>query len=233
MRRVHVITLLLLPLAVQLPAQEPARPDPDHPVGENLQVPPDWHVRLDKPDAEVQITADSEADHSDIFFVSMTPGWHITTGPRSIFWHPGSTTSGDFRAAAEIHLFPPGERNEAYGIFFGGSGLDGDAPSYDYFLVRRSGEFLIKRRRGDATEVIHDWTPHEAIVAYTEEIEGTATNTLALVALGNRVTFEVNGTTVAELTRDNVATTGLLGLRVNHHLDLHVSSLVVESLSGR
>jgi hypothetical protein len=181
----------------------------------------------------VEITADADADHEDIYFVAMTPGWHITTGPRAIFWHPGSTARGDFRAAAKIHLFEPGERNEAYGLFFGGGGLDGDTPAYDYFVLRNSGEFLIKRRRGEATEVIRDWAPHEAIVRHTPETEGTAINTLAIVALGNEVSFEVNGVTVAELTRADVTTDGLLGLRVNHHLNLHVATLSVESLSGR
>jgi hypothetical protein len=227
-----MLTSILLALAGVAAAQDTAvRPDPENPVGENLQVPPDWHVRLDAPDPAVTIGADAAT--ADIRFVAMTPGWHITTGPRAIFWHPGSTTAGDFRAEAQIHLFPPGEHNEAYGLFFGGSGLDGDAPTYDYFVLRRSGEFLIKRRRGDATEVIRDWTPHDAIVPYSAETEGTATNTLAIVALGSRVSFEVNGVTVAELSRDDVATEGLLGLRVNHHLNLHVSTLSVESLSER
>lgn len=233
MRNALPTILLLAPLAAPALAQEPARPDPQNPVGENLQVPPDWHVRLDKADPAVAITADREASHDDIFFVAMTPGWHITTGPRAVFWHPGSTAGGDFRAEAKIHLFPPGERNEAYGLFFGGSGLDGDAPAYDYFVLRNSGEYLIKRRRGEATEVIHEWTPHAAIIRHTPETEGTATNTLAVVALGDQVSFEVNGVTVAQLSRADVVTEGLVGLRVNHHLNLHVSTLSVESLSGR
>lgn len=233
MHRTLTALLLLAASATFVTAQEIARPDPENPVGENLTVPPDWSVRLDKPDAEVEITADREASHDDIFFVSMTPGWHVTTGPRAIFWHPGSTAAGDYRAEAAIHLFPPGERNEAYGLFFGGSGLDGDDVAYDYFVVRNSGEYLIKRRRGEETEVIRDWTAHEAIVRHTPETQGTATNTLAVVALGNEVAFEVNGVTVTKLTRADVVADGLVGFRVNHHLNLHISTLSVQSLSGR
>lgn len=218
---------LLASLGAMAPAQEPAPPDPDNPVGENLQVPPDWHVRLDKADSDVVISEDR--DNADIFFVNMTPGWHITTGPRAIFYHPGSTASGDFRAEASIHLFPPGERNEAFGLLFGGRELDEPGQAYDYFVIRNSGEFLIKRRNGEETSTIRPWTAHEAIVTYGPETRGTATNVLGLAVEGNEVAFLVNGSEVARLPRSEVRTDGLVGLRVNHHLNLHVSMLSVEA----
>ncbi len=138
-------TLILLALlnSSLAAADTPARPDPENPVGENLQVPPDWSVRLDDPRAEAVIGADAET--ADIFFVSMTPGWHVTTGPRAIFHHPGSSATGDYFAESKIHLFDPGERREAFGLFFGGRDLDGAARAYEYFVIRNSGEFLIKR----------------------------------------------------------------------------------------
>ena len=222
-----VLTLALV-LAASIGAQEIAAPDPDQPVGENLQVPPDWTVRLDRPDDAVVVGAD--ADAADIFFVAMVPGWHITTGPRAIFHHPGSRAAGDFRIESQIHLFDPGERTEAFGLFFGGSGLDGDEPNYDYFVLRNSGEFLLKRRSGEATEVLQDWTASEAIVTFGPETEGTATNVLAIEARGPEVVFSVNGTEVARRSRDDVRTDGLVGFRVNHHLNLHISTLSVEPL---
>ena len=203
------------------------RPDPASPVGENFEVPLGWSVRLDRPDDAVTIGSSEE---SDIFFVSMTPGWHVTTGPRAIFYHPASTAEGRFRARAGIYLFPPGERNEAFGLFVGGKNLDTDNQEYLYFVVRRSGEFLVKKRMGEETEVIHPWTAHESILPYTQSTEGTVHNVLEIVADDDKVSFSVNEAEVASMPRDELDVDGIVGLRVNHALNLHVDDLSVEKL---
>ncbi len=204
------------------------RPDPKNPVGDNLDVPPDWIVRLDTPDPDVVIGRQEEG--SDIRFVAMTPGWHITTGPRAIYYHPASTAEGEFTARASIYLFPPGERNEAYGLFLGGVDLDADSQRYLYFLIRRTGEFLIKRRAGDDTEVVREWTSHEAINAYTKETTGTVNNVLAVQADNDSVRFLVNDVEVARLPRSDVEVDGIVGLRINHALNVHVDDFAVEIL---
>ena len=203
------------------------RPDPASPVGENFKVPLGWSVRLDQPDDAVTI---GSTEASDIFFVSMTPGWHITTGPRAIFYHPASTATGSFRAHAGIYLFPPGERNEAFGMFVGGRNLDGNDQEYLYFLIRRRGEFLVKKRKGTATEEVIPWSAHEAIVPYTAETEGTVHNVLGIAADDTKLTFIVNEAEVATLPREGLAVDGIVGLRVNHALNLHVDDLSVEPL---
>lgn len=213
-----VAATLALPLADQAP-------DPQNPEGENLATPPDWVVRLDKSNDDATIGSTEE---SDIYFVNMTPGWHITTGPRAIFYHPASRTDGSFRASTKLHLFDPGDRLEAFGLFIGGTDLEGDAMSYDYFLIRNDGKFLIKRRSGTETSVLQDWTPHDAIARYTATSDGAVTNTLAVVARPETVDFVINDQTAASLPRNEVQTDGVAGLRVNHHLNLHVSDLSIE-----
>lgn len=201
------------------------RPDPENPVGENLDVPPAWKVRLDTPDPDVVIGAE---ESSDIRFVSMTPGWHITTGPRAIFYHPASTARGNFTARAGIQLFPPGDRNEAYGIFVGGKNLEEADLQYVYFLVRRSGEFLIKRRHGEETTVLHEWTANEAINPYEVETEGTVHNVLSIEAGAEEVSFMVNEAEVARMPRSEIDVEGVVGLRINHALNVHVDDFAVE-----
>ena len=219
---------LMLLLAGAVAAQEAVTPpDPRNPVGENLATPSDWRVRLDAPDPDVVVGDDQET--ADIWFVNMTPGWHVTTGPRAIFWHPGFAAAGAWRAEATIHLFDPGERDEAFGIFFGGRDLESDGIAYDYFVLRNSGELLIKRRRGSETEVIRDWTPHEAIATFGPESESSVENVLAVEVREESVTFSVNGAVVATLPRAELATDGHVGLRLNHHLNVHVSDLSVSS----
>lgn len=207
-----------------------ARPDPENPSGENNAVPEDWMVRLDRPNPDAVIGADS--DSSDIFFVNMTPGWHITSGPSAIYYHPASTAEGTYMASIDVHLFDPGERNEAFGLIMGGENLDAPDQAYDYFLIRNSGEYLIKRRRGDQTEVIKDWTPHESINTYTAESESSVLNNLAVNVSGDMVDFMINGEIVNSFPLADIKTNGLFGLRINHALNLHVSDISVESQEG-
>ena len=225
MRTLSLLLLLVL-LAPPLFAQESDRPDPQNPQGENLQTPPAWKVRLDRPSDEVVIGADQEA--ADIYFVNMTPGWHITTGPAAIFYHPASTAEGTYRAETTIHLFDPGQRNEAFGLFIGGTDLDADAIAYDYFLIRKTGEYLIKRREGSGTSTIQGWTKHDAIQPFGPDTEGPVPNTLAVEVGEETVNFYVNDEQVASRPRAEIQTDGIVGLRINHALNVHVEDFKVE-----
>ncbi len=221
-----VATLLAQPVAAQPDAR---RPDPRAPEGADMATPTTWHVVFDEghdhsADHEPSVGADTTAD---VYFVNMTPGWHVTTGPAVVLFHPQSTAEGTFRAETGIHLFDPGERNEALGLVFGGRGMDGAEISYDYFLVRKTGEFLIKRRTGSETSVIVPWTAHESIIPFNAETDGTAFNTLTVDAGEAEVAFLVNGTEVARLPRSQVHTDGIVGLRINHGLNVHVSEFSV------
>jgi len=202
------------------------QPDPENPENKNLAVPVNWQVRLDKPDESVIIGAN--ADSADIFFVNMTPGWHITTGPRAIFWHPESETEASYKASTKIHLYNPGERNEAFGLFIGGKNLKQPDQSYIYFLLRNSGEYLIKKRIGDETEVIKDWTKAPSMVIYNDTTKSSVPNVLSVEVGEDQIGFFVNGEQVDSLPKDQIDTDGMVGLRINHALNLHVEDFKVE-----
>ena len=141
----------------------------------------------------------TEADME--MFVSMPPGWHITTGPAGIFWDPAVSASGEFRAEMEVFLFDPGERREAFGIFFGGKELEGAGQEYAYFLLREGGEFIVKRRQGAETPTLVDWTAHDAVASFADRGDAaTAKNVLTVEAGAETVRFLVNGAEVAEVT---------------------------------
>jgi len=214
---------LLFSLSVQ--AQQP---DPTNPENDNLAVPANWNVRLDNPDKPATIGAN--ADSADIFFVNMTPGWHITTGPRAIFWHPESMAKGTYRVSTKIHLFNPGERNEAFGLFMGGENLKKENQTYTYFLLRNSGEYLIKKRIGDETEVVKDWTKAASMTTYDDTTKSSVPNTLSVEVGENMVQFFVNDEQVDSLPKEQLDTNGLVGLRINHALNVHVEDLKVEKL---
>jgi hypothetical protein len=162
-------------------------------------------------------------------FVDMPPGWHITTGPSGILYDPGKSASGPYTVEAEVFLFDPGSRNEAFGIFIGGQNLDGDAQAYTYFLIRRDGSVLVKRRDGEATSTVLDWTKNDAVVTWEEKgaDEATAKNVLGARVGGGEMAFLVNGVEVFRGSADGQHVNGVVGLRVNHGLNLHFSSLEV------
>lgn len=206
------------------------RPDPNKPQGKNFDVPTGWEVRLDHEMEDVVIGA--QPDSSDIYFVNMTPGWHITTGPAGIFYHPANTASGSYEIQSEIHFFDPGDRNrEAYGLFWGGQNLQAENQQYYYFLIRNTGEFLIKKRMGDETEVIQEWTPSDAIVEYKNDMEESSVrNTLTVSIVGEEAVFNINDQEVAALNAAGWDNGGYFGLRVNHSINLHISSLSYNAL---
>ena len=186
--------------------------------------PAGWLVRLDRADR-------GSAD--EVMFTEMAPGWHITTGPASLLYHPDSTATGNYHLESNVFLFDPGERNEGYGVFFGGSGLEGPDQVYTYFLLRQDGRFLIKVRNGAGTSVVRDWTSHPAIRTWAGRAAGEATveNRLIVHVEGSDALFIVNGAVVAQVPRSELpATDGAFGLRVNHALNLHVSSLFANDL---
>jgi hypothetical protein len=200
------LTIPLATLATPLAAQD-------------LERPADWKVRFDR-------AGSTEADLE--MFVEMPPGWHITTGPSGIFWDPAQTASGEFRIEMEVFLFDPGRRREAFGIFFAGNDLEGEGQAYTYFLIRNGCEFIVKRRTGAEAPTIQPWTGHEAILSYADRGEDASVkNVLAVESGAEQVRFFVNGEEVASVARADVATDGIVGIRVNHGLNLHVSRLEV------
>ena len=208
MRRVLlsvVLTLVALPLAAQQ---------------SELKRPAEWKVRFDQ----------AGADESQLYFVSMPPGWHITTGPSVILYDPAKVAGGQYRVESEMFLFDPKGRNrEGYGLFIGGRDLEGDGQAYTYFLLRNDGRFLIKRRKGAETPVVTDWTEHPAIAKHAGGPDApNAKNVLAVEVGPAAVDFFVNGQKVATVPKTDVDTDGLVGLRVNHAVNLHVTTLDVK-----
>ena len=208
-----IATLAVTTLAIA--AFPAAAQDDDAPA---LEFPDGWEIRFDR----------EGANRDDLYLVAMPPGIHVTTGPATIAWHPDSVATGDFRIESETFLFDPEGRREAFGFFIGGSDLKGPDQRYTYFLLREGGEFLVKTRSGSETSVVQDWTAHPAIVSFATKPEeaGTAKNVLGLEAAGGELRFSVNGEQVWSGAREGLATEGVFGLRVNHGLNLHVTTIM-------
>lgn len=211
-------TLLLA--ALVLTAAPLAAQDADRPAAGGGALPAGWHVTVDRPNASA----------ADVRFFSIGEDFHVTTGPAAVLWNPANAATGDFRARVTFAQTRAPAHPEAYGLVLGGKNLDGAPPAgpdYLYFLVRGDGKYMVRHRasNGDLHDVVN-WTEHAAIAK--QDAAGKATN--AVVAEGGAfgVRFLVNGQKVAELP--GVSTAGVVGLRVNHNLDVHVSNFAVEKM---
>jgi hypothetical protein len=184
---------------------------------QDFQRPDDWEVRFDQPGAS--------EDQLEMF-VSMPPGWHVTSGPAAIYWDPAHEASGSYRVEMEVFLFDPGERREAFGIFIGGRDLNGPDQAYAYFLIRNGGQFIVKERAGADAPTVEPWTSHEAILSYADRGEDTSVlNVLAVEVDGDALRFLVNDREVWSGSTHDLPVDGVYGFRVNHGLNLHVSRL--------
>jgi len=137
------ITALLLALATPalLAAQE-------HQHGPALKIenggafPAGWSVRPDEGGKPTEVS-----------LAAMAPGWHLVTATSGIMYRAQDLARGAYKVTAKIHLFPGGGgREEAFGLFIGGSDLAGAAQRYTYFLIRGDGKFKIKRRAGASAQ---------------------------------------------------------------------------------
>jgi hypothetical protein len=191
--------------------------DRDQAVQGGGSLPAGWTARTD-----------GGGDLQNVKFVTMEPGYHLTLGPATILYRKQDNVSGPFHTQATFHQMKKLEHPEGYGLIFGGQGLDGKGQKYTYFLVRDDGTYLIKRREGEKTsEVTKGWTAHPAIKK--GDAEGKATNLLEIDAKQDpsKVVFKVNGQAVHTADAKTMDLKGMVGLRANHNLDVHIEGFDV------
>ena len=188
--------------------------------GQQLTTPPDWKWR---PDTAASVTDSLNTPANAITFVAMPPGWHVTTGPGALLYHPGYVGKGNFSVEAEIFLFS-GESQNEYGIFLGGNNLDAkNGPSYIAFLARRDGKAAVLQRAED--RVYHEWMENGAVAPQT----GTANakNILRVDVNAADVVFSANGKEIVKLPRAKMPIEGNLGFRIGKDINIHASRLDV------
>jgi len=158
---------------------------------------------------------------NDYTFATSGAGFHATTGRAAgIVFDAGMTASGTYRLDATFTQNKAPAHPEAYGVIFGGTGLDTDKADYGYFVVRGDGKYLIKHHAANGEiHTLVDWTPNAAV--HAADAAGKATNALRVEVTKDSIRFSANGGRVAALPR-GLTTDGTVGLRVNHMLDVQI-----------
>ena len=152
--------------------------------------------------------------------------WEITTGPAHIVYAPGDTARGSYTARATFEQLEAPRHPEAFGIIVGGEGLDGAQQRYTYFIVRGTGEYMVRVREGNETRNVVGWTKSPAVA--TQDSAGRASYPLAGQVGADSVRFLVGDQRVAAVPKTAVPTDGIVGLRVNHNLRVATGPVTVE-----
>jgi predicted small lipoprotein YifL len=151
--------------------------------------------------------------------------WEVTTGPAHILYRPDDAVMGLYTVSGTIDQLEKPTHPEAFGIFFGGKDLDKPTQTYTYFLVRGTGELMVKVREGDKTRDVLKWTASADVPK--QDAAGKASYSLGAQVTGDAVRFMVNGKQVASVSKVGLPTEGIAGLRVNHNLHVKVSPVAM------
>lgn len=224
MRRLPLLSAVAL-LAALPPVLAAQNHDPTTAVtGSGL--PAGWSLRFDPPRGGRPVPPVTA-----VKFEVMSPGWHLTSGPAALYYRAADQAKGNYTVSATISQ-AKSMAHEAYGIFLGGTDLQGEKQNYVYMVIHpQGGKYLINHRTGNGTP-----TP---LVPYTESsavnkenaTTGAAKNSLAIRVAGDELHFLINGTEVKTLKASeipNFSTSGIAGLRLNHNLDVHISEFAVK-----
>ena len=209
--------------AALVPAMAAAQQsDPDRAVAGGGTLPAGWRARTER-----------NAPMENVKFAAMGDGMHVTLGPATIFWRDADNATGNYHLVATFSQTKAPEHPEAYGLFMGGKNLADSTQSYTYFLLRTvagKSEFSIRRRSGYTTRptAVKDWTASDAIKGV--DANGRASNELSVLVKDGKVSFMVNGKEVYSGNAADIDASGIVGYRVNHNLDVHLSALGVHKM---
>lgn len=181
-----------------------------------LERPTDWVTRSD---SGAQTSA-------PLYFVSMPPGWHITTGPGTLLYRPEQTCLKSCRIETEIFLFP-GKGDGGYGVFFGLEVAGDPTAHYDAFMLRHDGAYA-RGPRGGAFPWSLDFARYVAQALPDKPVKNIITIDVEDRDDARHATFTVNGHRMllehyphGDTARTPLA--GVVGLRVDAGVNLHVT----------
>jgi hypothetical protein len=196
-----------------------ANADPDKAVAGGGTLPAGWSAKTDR-----------NAPLTNVKFSKMGEGWHFTLGPAVVVYREADKASGNFHAVASFTQTKAAAHPEGAGIVIGGKNLNTDTPTYTYFLVRQDGQFIVKQFAGAAqpVNVTSGWTASDAVAK--PDANGKMTNELAIGVSGGKASFTVNGKEVYSTDASKISTDGIVGMRVNHNLDIHVGGFAIHKL---
>jgi len=196
------------------PADSGANADPDRATA-GSGVPAGYVGRTDRDGVDI----------AGAKYVANGGRWEVTTGPAHIVYAAKDSARGTYTATASFDQLETPRHPEAYGVIIGGRNLDQPSQQYTYFLVRGTGEYLVKVRDGAGTRNVVEWKASDAVPK--ADASGKASYKLTAHVAPDTVHFLVNDKLVAAVPKSAVPTEGIAGLRINHNLHVSVTPVSV------
>ncbi len=186
------------------------------------QAPQGWRERIDK-----STSAQDPDAPGPVKFVAMGSGFHATNPAAATFWNPANTATGNYTLKGTFVLQKPSSHVNYYGLVFGGADLEGANQTYIYFTVAQNGTWLIKHRSGETTMDVVPRAANDAVAK--PDASGKSTNTLEVRVQAQKIDYVVNGTVVHSTPKTGMTakTDGIVGIRVNHALEVHIDGFGV------
>lgn len=164
---------------------------------------------------------------TDVKYKDDNGAWQIWTGPHHIVYSSKNTASGTYKLETTIDQMEAPAHPESFGVFFGGTALDQPGIKYSYFMVRGTGEYLVKTRDGAGAKNVVAWKAADGIPK--ADASGKGSYRLGVNVGSDSVRFMVNEKHVGSLAKKAVYTDGIAGIRVGHNLHVKATPLVVSA----
>ena len=190
------------------------------------QAPKGWMLRVDR-----SMSAEDPDAAGVNKFMQMGSSFHAMNPKAAVYWNPENTATGNYTLKGTFKLIKTTGYEEYYGLIFGGSGLEGAAQSYIYFMVDSDGSWLIKSRNGNSTaQIASSGSPSDAVKK--ADASGTSTNALEVRVMADKIEFVVNGKVVntAPKTGPGAKTDGIYVMRINHMLEVQVDGFALSKM---
>jgi hypothetical protein len=172
------------------------------------------------------VTDHADGKITDAKYTANGGRWEVQTGPAHITFAAKDSAKGQYQVSTTIDQLEKPKHPEAYGVFLGGSNLTDPAKQkYGYFVVRGTGEYLIKTRDGENTTSVVDWTASPKVPK--EDANGKASYKITVHVAPDTVHFLVNDNLVTAVPKSKFPTEGIAGIRVNHNLHVAVTPIVI------
>ena len=168
---------------------------------------------------------------------AMGPGLHVTTGPATTYWNPANKATGDFTVSAtftEPKYMSSNDHPHPYGVFIGGSNLDGANANALYCAAYGRGTYIVREFTPAVVNINgRGASPSDAVHKAAGRGEAVE-QTIAMSVKGSRVSCSVNGTEVASYDKGEVTgagkiptTDGIVGIRAAHNVDVNVKDFKI------
>jgi hypothetical protein len=195
------------------------------------QVPSAWKVRIDGSPGAAAPDA-----HPSLKVAPTEKGFHLslTGNPGVVFWDPVHTVKPIYRVRATFTQLKAVDKPTYYGLFFGGTDMEGATPSYVYFAIAQDGRFRIKHHAGSE---VHDMDESLHYAIKKPDASGKVVNVLEVQVAPTAVSYLVNGAVVdATPTRAGMNSYtetgkigGIAGVRLDDPIDVQVDGFMAES----